>query len=502
MKRILTVGGVALLLTSCAQLPRELRTQIEAADNRLLQAEKDFQRTNAEVLDDIKRTPDLFNGTSVATAWPNSLRAAKSKLDAAERDRVELSKISGGKESIPRAQQLVNEEDRLRKEAIEDANAIEAQANRWLDFHKNLPHYLAKMRDEHDAAHNADLTAVKQKVEKAELDYPNKKSDLDHRLGLLETAPERADTAWQASAAARDAATAGNASGPQVATLIEADNSLATAANLTAEADALSARCSQLYVSWDKILEDLDVEHGDYREKVKLVKTRGTDVSTDVEWENVSPAAYHAAENDLGMAIAHKDSGLYDSEAVNTAQPPGYAYIASPSVGRNQYGYWTHTSGGSFWTFLPQYLIMRELFWGNSYRPVVINEYNSYYTAQRMGHTWYGETSPAAPPRYGTHGTFTQQHYASSRYVQSGGFRNSGYASHQTAAPSSSPQPRFGNAPSDNAPGKRFGAAPGEPSQGKRFGSGSGGAPAGRRFGSPGGGSRPSGKGFGGGHRR
>ena len=90
MKRILTVGGVALLLTSCAQLPRELRTQIEAADNRLLQAEKDFQRTNAEVLDDIKRTPDLFNGTSVATAWPNSLRAAKSKLDAAERDRVEL----------------------------------------------------------------------------------------------------------------------------------------------------------------------------------------------------------------------------------------------------------------------------------------------------------------------------------------------------------------------------------------------------------------------------
>jgi len=145
---------------------------------------------------------------------------------------------------------------------------------------------------------------------------------------------------------------------------------------------------------------------------------------------------------------------------------------------------------------------MRELFWGNSYRPVVINEYNSYYTAQRMGHTWYGETSPAAPPRYGTHGTFTQQHYASSRYVQSGGFRNSGYASHQTAAPSSSPQPRFGNAPSDNAPGKRFGAAPGEPSQGKRFGSGSGGAPAGRRFGSPGGGSRPSGKGFGGGHRR
>lgn len=488
MKRnILIAGGAmllaALLFNGCAQLPRELRTQIDAANERLLQAESDFRRTNAEVLDDIKRTPDLFAGTSVATAWPETLRGAKSKLDAAERDRVQLQKLPGGKQSVPRAEQLLSEEDRLRKEAIDDANAVEAQANRWLDFQRNMPHYLSKMREEHDAAHNVDLTAVKEKVDKAELDWPRKKADLERRLELLEDAPERADREWQASAAARDAAASGKASGAQIATLIEADNALSSAAHLEAEADNLSARCNQLYVAWDKILEDLDIEHGDYREKVKLVKTRGSDVSTDVEWQDVSPATYRAEENDLGMAIAHKDAGLYDSEAVNTAQPAGFAYIAPPSVGSNQYGYWTHTSEGSFWTFLPQYLIMRELFWGPSYRPIVVNEYNSYYTAQRMGRTWYGETSPAAPPKYGTHGTFTQQHYASSRYVQSGGFRNSGYASHQTAAPSSSPQPRFGNEPSGST-------------QGKRFGSGAGSPPAGRRFGSPGG-ARPSGKSFG-----
>ncbi len=507
MKRKVMVGGAGILLTAllfngCAQLPRELRSQIDSANERLLQAESDFRRTNAEVLDDLKRTPDLFNGTPVATAWPDSLRAAKSKLDAAERDRVELQKLSGDKESIPRAQQLLAEEDRLRKQAIDEANAVEAQANRWLDFRKNLPHYLAKMREEHDAAHNLDLTAVKLKVEQAEHDWPAKKGDLDRRVESLENAPSRADKAWQDSTPARDAAAAGTATGPQIATLIQADNALATAANLGTEAENLSARCDQLYVAWDKVLEDLDVERGDYREKVKLVKTRGSDVSTDVHWEDVSPAAYRAVENDLGMAIGHKDAGLYDSEAVNTAQPAGFAYIAPPSVGRNQYGYWTHNSEGSFWTFLPEYLIMRELFWGPSYRPIVINEYNSYYTAQRMGRTYYGQTSPAAPPKYGTHGTFTQQHYATSRYVQSGGFKNSGYASRQTATPSSSPQPHYGNAPSDSSQGKRFGAAPGDDSQGKRFGSGSAGAPVGKRFGSPGGGSRPSGKGFGGGHRR
>jgi hypothetical protein len=476
--------STSLLFTACNQLPRELRTQIETADNNLLQAEKDFQHTNAEVLDDIKRTPDLFTGTAVATEWPNALRAAKARLDAAERDRVQLQKLKGDKESIARARRLLTEEDHLRKQAIDEANAVEAQANRWLDFHRNLPHYLARMREEHDAAHTADLTSVKQTVAKAELDWPNKKDDLERRLTSLENAPEHAEAEWQSSFAARDAAANGKPTGAQIATLIEADNALSAASHLQTQADDLTARCGQLYVAWDKILEDLDNEHGDYREKVKLVKTRGTNVSTNTEWDDVSPAAYHAVENDLGMAIAHKDAGLYDSEAVNVAQPPGYAYIAPPSVGSNQYGYWTHTSEGSFWTFLPQYLIMRELFWGHSYRPIVVNEYNSYYSAQRVGRSWYGQTSPAAPPRYGTQGTFTQQRYAGSRYVQSGGFKNSGYASRQTAAPQSSPQPHFGN-------------APGSSSQGKRFGNGAGSPPAGRRFGSPGGGSRPSGKSFG-----
>src|ERR1700691_5217556 len=114
MKRKVSIAGAGMLLTAllfsgCAQLPRELRSQIDAANERLLQAESDFRRTNTEVLDDLKRAPDLFNGTPVATAWPDALRAAKSKLDAAERARVELQKLPGSKESIPRAQQLLSE---------------------------------------------------------------------------------------------------------------------------------------------------------------------------------------------------------------------------------------------------------------------------------------------------------------------------------------------------------------------------------------------------------
>ena len=492
MKLKYVVVSGALLLTACARLPRELRNEIEAANHRLDQSVKDFDRTNAEVQDDLKRTPDLFNGTAVANEWPAALRSAKGKLDAANHDRQELDKLahSSGKQAEQRARQLITDEDKLRQSAIDTANAIDARANRWLDYQRNLPHYLAKMEEEHDSARSPNLTAVAARVEKAELDWPNKKDDLERRLTLLKTAPERAETEWNASAAAREAAANGKPTGPQIATLIEADDTLAEAANPDRQAQQLENLTGQLYNSWDKILEDLDLQHGTYREKLKLINTHFTDVaahqtkiSTDTEWEDVSPSQYRSVENDLGMTIAHKDAGLYDSEATNIPEPPGFAYMAPPSVGRNQYGYWGNEGGSSVWHWLPEYLIMRELFWGPSYRPVYINEYNGYYAARRVGRPYYGETTPTAPPRYGTHGTFTQQRYASSRYVQSGGFRSSGYAARPSAGapPSSSPQPHFGDAPSENRQGKRFGNGAGGPPAGKRFGSGP--RPSGRAFG-------------------
>jgi hypothetical protein len=358
---------------------------------------------------------------------------------------------------------------------------------------------MAKMREEHDAGHTTDFGAVTHTVEKAEKDWPQKQADLEKRLETLKSVPDRADAAWKATEGERQAAADGKASGAQVATLIEANDTISAAANLPEEERQLQAMCGQLYYAWDKILDDLDVRHDGaesvYREKLKTVRTEFAESGdhsprtlTDTKWVDVSPAAYQTVESDLGMAISHKDAGLYDSEAVNIPQPAGFAYIAPPSMGSNQYGYWSHDEhGGSFWTFLPQYLIMRELFWGHSYQPIVVNEYNTYYNVARTGRTYYGETTTAAPPKYGSHGTFTQQNYGASRYVQSGGFKNSAFASgasRQSAPPTASPaQPRMGDAsPSDNSQGKRFGRPAGPTPSGKRFGAGAS-PPSGRRFG-------------------
>ncbi|MGD1068797.1 MAG: hypothetical protein ABSB15_01545 [Bryobacteraceae bacterium] len=506
-KRSFLVAG-ALLLAGCGGLPRPLRQEIASENEKLKQADRQLNRSMKTIGDDLAHAPDLFQGTSAAADWHARIRSAQSKLDSAKSDSRELEKMqgSGGKEAVTRAERILSDERHLRDAALDEARAVESEATHWLDFRSNLPHYLAKMQTEYDAVRAVDFMLVTNAVQKAEQDWPAKKADLDNRLAALKSEQSKAEEEWSSTEAARHSA-ASQPSGPVVATLVQADDGLARdSVSLPRDTGQLTSLCGELYNAWDKVLDDLEISNNGpdkvYREKVKTVTTHFVDVaakqseiSSDVQWVDVSPGAWHAVEGDLGMAISHKDAGLYDSEASNIAQPAGFAYIAPPSVGSNQYGYWTHNDHGSFWTFLPQYLIMRELLWGHSYRPIVINEYNGYYNAQRSGRTWYGQETPAAPPKYGSHGTFTEQRYAGSRYVQSGGFKGSAYASRSSPSVAPPPSQRFGNAEPDNGPGKRFGHGADAEPQGKRFGSGgsrpSSPPPSGRRFGS-GGSPRPS----------
>jgi hypothetical protein len=494
--RFVAIAG-ALLLVSCGGLPRGLRNQIASERRGLQQTERQLQHSLDTVRDDIAHSPDLFKGASVSTEWPARLQSARGALDRAKNDLQQLDRVSDPR----RAEQLLSEERALRQSVARDAESVESDANSWLDFERNVPHYLAAMQREYDEIQAVDLTPVAETVQKAEQDWPAKKADLDGRLARLRQSSEAAETQWRATESARQAAAAGTAAGPAIATLIQANDILQRDdSQLTHDADELRAGCGQLYDSWDKILADLEVAHREgetvYSEKVSTVRThyvdvaaKKTEISTDNKWLDVPASSYRAVENDLGMVIAHKDAGLFDSEAQNTVQPPGFAYIAPPSQGSNQYGYWSHSGGESVWTFLPQYLLMRELLWGHSYRPIYINEYNGYQLAQRSGRTYYGQETPASPPKYGSHGTFTAQRYANSRYVQSGGYAGSAYASNRAAGSSrpesgfsqSRPAPTRSPSGEDSSAGKRFGGS----SSGEKFGShGSGG----QRFGSP----RPS----------
>lgn len=494
-KRQVLVAGLVLLV-SCSRLPNSLRQDIAYETDRLHNAEHQLQHSQQTLDADLSQDPDLFRDAATPAEWRAKLRSDREKLDSAARIQTQLDELArrGRADSQFRAEQLLTQERHLLEAERDDSEAVLRAASDWLGFRHDLPSHLEKMHREYESISNFELTPVSEDVEQADHDWPAKKSVLDEHLDALRGIPKHAEAQWNATQSLRQAAGSEQPSGSQLATLIQTDDELATeAAAMPAKAAELQSLCGQLYDSWDKILTDLDASrYGDdqvFRERIKTIRTHLTDVASkksettsSQHWVDVSEPEFRAVQNDLGMAIAHKDAGFFDSEAETTPEPAGFAYIAPESQGSNQYGYWDHSTGHSVWTWLPEYLILRELLWNHDYRPVIANEYRAYRTAQSTGRTYYGQQSPAAPPKYGTHGTFTQTHYADSRYAQHGGFSNSSYATHPGSNSSASrAEPHTGFGMDSEGAGRRFGSGA-HPSSGHQFGRARG-FGAGRRFG-------------------
>jgi hypothetical protein len=478
-KLIAPLVALALLAGCGRGLPPSLQRDISLENQNVQDAERQVAKVEAALNANLAKAPDLFRDAAEPLTWKTSISEAKADLRAAETDGRELAKLVERNRPDPHISFLLADERRLRERALKKAHSSDEAVAKWLDYKRDPAAFLAKINHEKEAVRTFDVAPAAKTVHRAEQDWPAKKTVLETRLAALTNNTKVADVPSQASAGV----------------LVAEEETLShQASTLSMQSQQLQAECGQLYDSWDKILTDLDKPHYGpetlYRERLKTVRTHLIDVPlkksethSEEHWVDVSEASFHAVENDLGMAIAHKDAGLFDSEAQNTPQPPGFSYVAPPSVGSNQYGYWSHSGGESVWTFLPQYLILRELLWNHDYHPVMVSEWNSYRVAQNSRTTYYGRATPTAPPKYGTHGTFTQSHYADSRYVQSGGFKGSAYASggNAGAAPAaqSKPPAGFGN----ESQGRRFGSQPGAAPSGQRFGRAPSPRPPGRSFG-------------------
>jgi len=439
---ILSFLIVVVLLAGLDNLPRPLRADIASEQQQLPQTQKQFQGARDEVTKDLASDPDLFRAHDMNTVLPDRFRIAAAELDGAQRDAAALDKLlkANRRQDREQAEKLLKEERALRSAALNEAAAIQREAQRWIDLKANLPTELKQMESDHQALEHADFTSITAAVTRAETDWPDKKSDLEARLAALRAIPTDAEKAWQSSDAMRRQAESGNLTGLDYAGLLTAAETLHDSqTSLPAKTEGLKTLTGQLYTSWDKLLVDLrDRRSGgkrDYEEEIRTVKTQLLDAagtkgatSSTEDWVEVAKATYQANEANIGMAIAHKAAGKYDTEADNLPQPAGFAYMA-PVGQRNQYGYWDHSNGGNFWVWYGQYALLRDLLWGRSYQPIPSYEWESYRTARSSGHTYYGRDESASAPKYGTHGTFTQQHYSESRYVRSsGGYSSSKYA--------------------------------------------------------------------------
>jgi len=278
------------------------------------------------------------------------------------------------------------------------------------DWKRQLPQTLQGMERDRQAIHAIDFAPLAATVQKAETDWPEKKADLDSRLAAARGAATESDSLWQSTDAARRQVAAGNYAGLDFAALLAAADSLKTSdATLPQKTAELNSLGGQLYDSWDKLLVDMEVRGignaREYDQQVRTVRTHLTDVAaktgvttSEEKWVGVPRTTYEAMRNDLGMAIEHKPAGRYDSESEHVAQPAGFAYMAPPTEPSNQYGYWEHRDGRSFWVFYGQYALMRDLLFNRGYQPVERGEWEGYRTYHSRGQTYYGQDSGASAP--------------------------------------------------------------------------------------------------------
>jgi len=481
----------AALVVALAGCSSPLKPRIDAETKKVNEAKEQFAKIRKDVEDSLKREPELFRQANVTAAWRDRFQSDQEKLNDAFSNLERLNHRD-------KRMSLFADVDRLRDSALKDATEIQKEAKRWLDLKNNTAAHILKMKSDYDKIKSTDVAPIVAKLEKAETDWPAKKEDLSDRVESLKDAPAKAEKLW---AGIDEAKAKGD-----YAELMKTEQWLDSRAS---RPDKDLKLVSQLYEGRDVILEKLDRPNtSDLTCGAKLkvittkfldVQSKKTDVQTKEKNESLPESRCDALKNDVGMEIEHKPAGAYETEASLVPQPPGFEYMAPPGQ-RNQYGYWETHNGTSVWTWLPEYLILRQMLWGPHYVPVPSWEYNGYWAARRSGTTYYGggggysapgQVQAPSGPKYGTHGTFTTKRYSDSRYAnQGGGYGGSQYAtggssgykgSGATTGPSERPSVsgsqghqfgRSGSSNSSSGSGRRFGGGsrPSSPSSGRRFG--------------------------------
>ena len=364
--------------------------------------------------------------------WLARLSRSEKDLDSASSDLDRAKELAAQDDDKLRVEieSRIGQARQRRTQALQAASEILDLARTVSEVDKNRGRYIGEAQ-----ASVRQLSAYRPAsvpgAQRAMIDWPEKKADLSQAIQRMAEVKARSASLWKERSRAIAAPDA------DALLILETHQSLQADGLQLARLDSqLGQRVGELYLSWDRVLVDMDVREGEtltLHHKYKTVtvhiqdpqKKQGAHSEREA-WVQVSKATFDALEGKLGMSVARKPAGKYEEEAESLAQPAGYSYLAPPGQS-NQYGQWRRDShGGSFWAFYGQYMFMRSMFWGSAYRPILPNDYSGYRRSHTSGRTYYGRTA-AGRPRYGTNSRMAGSRYRSSRYVRSGGYRNSYY---------------------------------------------------------------------------
>ena len=364
--------------------------------------------------------------------WLSRLSRSEKDLDSASSELDQAKELAAQDDDKLRVEieSRIGQARQKRTQALQAASEILDLARTVSEVDKNRSRYIGEAQ-----ASVRQLSAYRPAsvagAQRAMIDWPEKKVDLSQAIQRMADVKARSASLWKERSRSIAAANA------DALLILETHQSLQADGLQLARLDSqLGQQVGQLYLSWDRVLVDMDVREGEtltLHHKYKTVtvhiqdpqKKQGAHSEREA-WVQVSKATFDALEGKLGMSVARKPAGKYEEEAESLAQPAGYSYLAPPGQS-NQYGQWRRDShGGSFWAFYGQYMFMRSMFWGSAYQPILPRDYSGYRRSHTSGRTYYGRTA-AGRPRYGTNSRMAGSRYRSSRYVRSGGYRNSYY---------------------------------------------------------------------------
>jgi hypothetical protein len=388
---ILIIVLMAIVATAgLDNLPRHLRSRVNAASTQLQSDRSQFESNRVAVERAIVAEPDLFR--TRAASWRERIRKAQAQLGEAETTMTSLRRLAEAnrREDRESVERNLAKLESQRTQAVLVTDQIRREAERWIEYKRDLPRQLETMRTTYERIHTWDGAAGTAPAQKAMIDWPGKKDDLERRINALSALKQQGEAAWASTSEARAKAESQDWAAVDYAALFSAGEQLqATWKQLSDGAAAVNALAQQLYVDRNKVL--LDLADGP-RQKVRVIETKFSDSSlqdgqttSQERWENIDEPRLNQLADNVGMVVERKPAGKYDSEAELTPQPPAYAYVAPPGQA-NVYGSWSN----GVWHWLPQYLLLSHLLTRSAYPPITSGDFYAYQNARRRGELWYG----------------------------------------------------------------------------------------------------------------
>lgn len=403
-------------------LPGVIRTQYEQELNGVAKATSQLSKNRDKVSSLVAADPGFLEPIEQRESWQGRFDAASDELTEAKQvldGQVKPLFENDNPDDVEKLALLLNEVRTSRTHAESEITTVFQRAERLVGYKAKRKEMVQEAETAYKAMSRDSLAGLQAKADQAAADWPEKKDDIASRMAVFGTLLESADSSYKF--VTEENKKSDNAIDFD-ALVHNHDALLQMRDSFSQSFSSIPVLLDQLYVSWDKILADMEIREGyevEFYHTYKMIRVNRENKSfEDTQVQKVTKDFYLKHEKNLGMTLESKPKGKYDFEADKQTSPPGYSYVGNP-----HYGQWERrSSGGSFWVFYGQYALMRDLFWGGShYRPIARSDWDGYRQARSSGRTYYGKDA-TGKTRYGSSGTMAKTKYAGSKYTSSGGY--------------------------------------------------------------------------------